>query len=1071
MMALVAKCIPFPFDSAARPRRRPVVAGVGRYAPFVLLAVAIVAAARPLWSLAASFFALDDGAVDLVRAFEFDRTLREGVWYPRWAPDLAFGYGYPVFNYYARLADFAGQAFHALGLGFPDAVKAVMGLAIVVSALGAYRLAVDLFAAERDNRLIAALVAIAYVLFPYMLVDLYVRGDVAEALAAALLPWLIWAARRLADAPSAGALVLAALVAAALVLAHNLIALITIPLVCLYMIGILFTLPQERRLRVVWMGGLAAVLGALAAAIYWLPMVGELSLVGIAHADGELSSFITSGLVSTAALIQPSLAYRYGAAPFPLALTPVLLGLAGLTTVAVFGRGRAGRRTILYFGAAGIGCAMLLLDWTEPLWLDVPVLSYVQFPWRLSILIGFAVALAVGGLASVVLSFRWLDALRAKSAWRADLCAFGLVGLVAGLLLWAGIRNLHPEGIEDPQGDIRLAQIVRIEMDSRPMGVGTTNTYVPRTVTEFPTRLDPQPAEADPPVIGLKAYDAVRRALSVSSGHPVSIALHAFYFPDWQVTVDGRPARAYPTTPMGLLTFDVPPGDHEIAVTLIDTWPRRLGMIMSGLGALSLIGLSAFVLRRRAPGRVAVAIALACAAGAIAPVVATALLAQPPVVQSRQVQVSPELNLIGIHLDEASFSGDSWSVSGDGESLSLEAYWQVKGSVADEPSSWQWVGDDGRIWARQEQYPRFAAGLPLTWVPNEIVPDPYELALDPDMPSGRYALQYAVGKEGSYQTVASIDLQRRHAPPDETPAIDALVPARLGDSIRFIGYTLAGAVRAGQTSPIALYWQADRVVGDDYTVFVQMLDDDGRLVAQDDDFPAHGWNPTSLWKLGIVVQDWHHLVVPASVVPGAYHLIAGMYLYPDLERLPVVDASGAPSPDDVVDLGEVKIPLGAQGVRPSHLYGISLGSEIRLTGYDLTAVDEQGRTMAFAQGAAPSTLSARQGQVVAVTLYWTAQSDVQADERAFVQVVDDQGNIVAQVDQAPVGDTYPTHLWDAGEVIQDKYLLPLGQSLGPLTLIAGMYNPGNGERLPAVDAGGHALPNYAIPLGRIEVVK
>ena len=65
--------------------------------------------------------------------FEFDQGIQDGILYPRWQPDFAFGYGYPFFNIYGPLSTYVGEAFHLLGLGFTDAVKIVFALSVVGS--------------------------------------------------------------------------------------------------------------------------------------------------------------------------------------------------------------------------------------------------------------------------------------------------------------------------------------------------------------------------------------------------------------------------------------------------------------------------------------------------------------------------------------------------------------------------------------------------------------------------------------------------------------------------------------------------------------------------------------------------------------------------------------------------------------------------------------------------------------------------------------------------------------------------------------------------------------------------
>ena len=58
----------------------------------------------------------------------FDQSMRDGAWFPRWAPDMVFGYGYPLWIILAPLPFFIGEAFHLVGFDFVAAVKIVAGL-------------------------------------------------------------------------------------------------------------------------------------------------------------------------------------------------------------------------------------------------------------------------------------------------------------------------------------------------------------------------------------------------------------------------------------------------------------------------------------------------------------------------------------------------------------------------------------------------------------------------------------------------------------------------------------------------------------------------------------------------------------------------------------------------------------------------------------------------------------------------------------------------------------------------------------------------------------------------------
>ena len=45
--------------------------------------------------------------------FEFDQGIADGILFPRWQPDFAFGYGYPFFNIYGLLTLVGGAIYSA----------------------------------------------------------------------------------------------------------------------------------------------------------------------------------------------------------------------------------------------------------------------------------------------------------------------------------------------------------------------------------------------------------------------------------------------------------------------------------------------------------------------------------------------------------------------------------------------------------------------------------------------------------------------------------------------------------------------------------------------------------------------------------------------------------------------------------------------------------------------------------------------------------------------------------------------------------------------------------------------
>jgi hypothetical protein len=61
-----------------------------------------------------------------------------------------------------------------------------------------------------------------------------------------------------------------------------------------------------------------------------------------------------------------------------------------------------------------------------------------------------------------------------------------------------------------------------------------------------------------------------------------------------------------------------------------------------------------------------------------------------------------------------------------------------------------------------------------------------------------------------------------------------------------------------------------------YTIFVHLLDDDGRIIAQNDSQPSGGAFPTSTWEINQGVSDTHHIALDA-VPSGQYRVEVGVY--------------------------------------------------------------------------------------------------------------------------------------------------------------------------------------------------
>ncbi|HID63734.1 MAG TPA: hypothetical protein EYP49_13500 [Anaerolineae bacterium] len=141
--------------------------------------------------------------------------------------------------------------------------------------------------------------------------------------------------------------------------------------------------------------------------------------------------------------------------------------------------------------------------------------------------------------------------------------------------------------------------------------------------------------------------------------------------------------------------------------------------------------------------------------------------------------------------------------------------------------------------------------------------------------------------------LSDVTLSRcRHA---ELPSAAQPLEADFGDQVKLVGYAISpenGRVTPPGRLGVTLYWQLLAEVDHDYTVFVHLTDQAGRLYAQHDGQPAAGLYPTSGWKKGEIIEDEHWIEIPADIPAGRYSLRVGMYLLLTMERLQIGGEAG-----------------------------------------------------------------------------------------------------------------------------------------------------------------------------------
>jgi hypothetical protein len=200
--------------------------------PFLLLTAGGIPLLTPLLSWTA-VTCTHDGHLHYHRVAAMRYAWENGLFFTRWLPDLAFGYGYPFFVYREPLPLYAVLWPHLLGLSLPAATNLFYAVTILACGWFMFLWVRDILGSW------AGLVAgMAYMAAPYVLVDALVRGNSPESAALPLLPLLLWAGRRWLLEGRARWFGTAVLGLILLALSHNISMLIFVPTLGVYLLAL-----------------------------------------------------------------------------------------------------------------------------------------------------------------------------------------------------------------------------------------------------------------------------------------------------------------------------------------------------------------------------------------------------------------------------------------------------------------------------------------------------------------------------------------------------------------------------------------------------------------------------------------------------------------------------------------------------------------------------------------------------------------------------------------------------------------------------------------------------------------
>jgi len=536
-------------------------------------------------SIPAFFFFLKPGNLywnmhddmQIIRQLEFEKCLKDGQIPCRWTPDLGYGYGYPLFNFYPPFPNFVGQVFRIFGSSFIQSVKFTAVAQFVLAALFMYLLASSLFG--KFGGLVAA---IFYTYVPYHAINVYVRGAMNEAWAAVFFPLIFYFARKIILKNKFIDILGLGISFTFLLLSHNPMVLTFTPILFIW---VLFWLWQtygfnvKKMIPMVVKLALSGVLAAALAAFFTIPLFTETKYTQIesmfqgyysfsAHYVSLKQMFLSNFWGDGGSIWGPNdgMSFMIGFVHWILA---ILIGLYFvITSIKNKKIDKQLLLPILLIGLA-FGAAFMAHEKSTFIWLNLEIIQKLQFPWRFLNHSAFLFSLSAGILPYI------LNKLFSKR-----ITILGTT-LVLVILFATNISHFYPV----TSGPITDAQKFSGKAWSNLITSGIYD-YLPKTASTAAKSPAIPFVDKVEPSIALVNISGQKQGtdwmfFNIFLNKDATVTISQLAFPNFEITDKGQKIDYQIEPELGRMTVNLKSGEHQIYVKLKNTPIRTISNYIS----------------------------------------------------------------------------------------------------------------------------------------------------------------------------------------------------------------------------------------------------------------------------------------------------------------------------------------------------------------------------------------------------------------------------------------------------------------------------------------------------------
>ena len=522
--------------------------------------------------------------MQMIRQLEIEKCLKDGQIPCRWTPDLGYGYGYPLFNFYPPMPYIVGQGYRTLGFSYVNSVKATALTQIVLAAIFMYLLASSIF-----GPIGGFLSSVFYTYAPYHALNIFVRGAMNEAWAAVFFPLVFYFSRKLVLEKKFKFVIGLGASFAGILLSHNPMALTFTPVLFLWVLFWIFSQYQKpfsvflkKQISTILKLLLSGLFAASLTAFYTFPVMLETKYVQIntmfegyyhfsVHFATLFQLFFSNFWGDGASVWGPNddmsfmVGYLHWIIPF---IILIFIGFSIFKFRQNLKKIDQKFWMLLLTVLMGLGAVFMTHNKSTFIWLLIPIIQKIQFPWRFLNHAAFLLSFSAGGIILLI------NKLLPKKNFIVSI----VLALVVLSINLSYFTPIHHGPITDEQkfsGKAWTNQITSgiydyLPKTARIAPLGPAKDYVDEVI----------PSEALYTVSnGQKGSDW--QYFNINLNQKAKITLAQLAFPNFKVT-DNNQEISYQIEPeLGRLVIELNTGDHQILVKFTDTPVRTISNYVS----------------------------------------------------------------------------------------------------------------------------------------------------------------------------------------------------------------------------------------------------------------------------------------------------------------------------------------------------------------------------------------------------------------------------------------------------------------------------------------------------------